>query len=249
VIEPVEKFVDSLRTAFAVAAQQPNALVTFGIVPTHGHTGLGYVQRGDALDGIANAYKVLGFKEKPDKPTADRYVESRRYYWNSGMFVWRAATVMDVLRDYLPKSCEGLEKIAAAWGTPQQEQAVADIYPTLQKISIDYAVMEPAGQQGRVAVVEMPVRWLDVGSWPQLSETLQLDEQDNATDAARLVMVDSDNNIVVSRRDDHLIALIGVSDMVIVQTADATLICPKSEAQRVKDVVAKVKEKYGATHL
>jgi mannose-1-phosphate guanylyltransferase len=249
VIEPVTDFVTAMRAGFDVVKLDPKMLVTFGIVPTHGHTGLGYVQRGDALDSIPNAYKVLGFKEKPDKPTADRYVESRRYYWNSGMFVWRASTVMDTLREYLPKSAEGLDKIAAAWGTPDQEKAIAEIYPTLQKISIDYAVMEPAGQQGRVAVVEMPVRWLDVGSWPQLSETLELDDQNNATDARRLVMLDSDNNIVVSRRDDHLIALIGVSDMVIVHTPDATMICPKSEAQRVKDVVAKVKEKYGTNHL
>jgi mannose-1-phosphate guanylyltransferase len=249
VIEPVTDFVAAMRNGFEVACREPQTLVTFGIVPTHGHTGLGYVQRGDAIDNVTNAYRVLGFKEKPDKPAADRYVESRRYYWNSGMFVWRAATVMDVLREYLPKSCQGLETIAAAWGTPQQEQTIAEVYPTLQKISIDYAVMEPAGQQGRVAVVEMPVRWLDVGSWPQLSETLELDEQNNATDAPRLVMVDSDNNIVVSRRDDHLIALIGVSDMVVVHTADATMICPKSEAQRVKDIVAKVKERYGSAHL
>ena len=249
VIEPVTDFVTAMRAGFEVVKRDPRMLVTFGIVPTHGHTGLGYVQRGDALDSIPNAYKVLGFKEKPDKPTADHYVESRRYYWNSGMFVWRAATVMDTLREYLPRSCDGLEKIAAAWGSDAQEKMIAEVYPTLQKISIDYAVMEPAGQQGRVAVVEMPVRWLDVGSWPQLSETLELDDQNNAVDAARLVIVDSDNNIVVSRRDDHLIALIGVSDLVVVSTPDATMICPKSEAQRVKDIVGKVKEKYGTVHL
>lgn len=249
VIEPIPDFVTAMKSGFDVARKDPKMLVTFGIVPTHGHTGLGYVQRGDALDNIPNAFKVLGFKEKPDKPTADSYVESRRYYWNSGMFVWRASTVMDVLKEYLPKSHEGLSKIAAAWGTADQEKSIGEIYPTLQKISIDYAVMEPAGRAGQVAVVEMPVKWLDVGSWPQLSETLELDENNNATDAKKLVMVDSDNNIVVSREGDRLIALIGVSDMVVVQTHDATMICPKSEAQRVKDVVAKVKERFGAAHL
>lgn len=249
VIEPVETFADAIRSGFEIAKQSPQMLVTFGIVPTHGHTGLGYVQRGDALDGIAGAFKVLGFKEKPDKQTADKYVESQRYYWNSGMFVWRASTVMDTLKDYLPKSHEGLSKIAAAWGTPSQQSAIDDIYPTLQKISIDYAVMEPAGKEGRVAVVEMPVNWLDVGSWPQLSETLDLDAQNNATDAKKLVMVDCSDNIVVAREGDHVVTLIGVSDMVVVHTKDATLICPKSESQRVKEVVAQVKEKFGTNHI
>lgn len=249
VIEPIDKFSAAIRSGFEIAKKWPEKLVTFGIVPTHGHTGLGYVQRGDALDGVDGAFKVLGFKEKPDKPTADKYVESRRYYWNSGMFVWSAATVMNMLREYLPKSHEGLSKIAAAWGTPAQQKAIDEIYPTLQKISIDYAVMEPAGQQGRVAVVEMPVNWLDVGSWPQLSETLELDDQNNATDARRLIMLDCTDNIVVSREEGHVVTLIGVSDMVVVHTKDATLVCPKNETQRVKDVVAKVKEKYGAGHI
>ena len=250
VIEPVDVFANAIRQGFAITKLDPMKLVTFGIVPTHGHTGLGYVQRGDALDGIAGAYQVLGFKEKPDKPTADRYVESGRYYWNSGMFVWRAATVMSTLKEYLPKSHEGLSTIAAAWGTPRQQAVIDDVYPTLQKISVDYAIMEPAGAKGRVAVVEMPVNWLDVGSWPQLSETLALDESNNARDgSSRVVMLDSTDNIIVSRDPKHLISLIGVSDMVIVHTPDATMICPKAESQRVKELVALVKGAHGATHI
>jgi mannose-1-phosphate guanylyltransferase len=249
VIEPIEKFSAAIKSGFEIARKWPDMLVTFGIVPTHGHTGLGYVQRGDALDGIPGSYKVLGFKEKPDKQTADKYVESRRYYWNSGMFVWRASTVMDMLKEYLPKSHEGLTKIANAWGAADQQKTVDQIYSTLQKISIDYAVMEPAGQLGRVAVVEMPVNWLDVGSWPQLSETLDLDDQNNATDAQKLIMIDCSDNVVVSREGDHVLTLIGLSDMVVVHTKDATLVCTKAESQRVKDVVAKVKEKFGAGHI
>ena len=249
VIEPIEDFTGSMRGGFDVARKDPNALVTFGIVPTHGHTGLGYVERGEAFAGVANAYRVNGFKEKPDKPTADRYVESRRFYWNSGMFVWRATTVLKQLEDFLPATRESLRKIADAWGTPQQESVLTEQYQGLKKISVDYAVMEPAAKAGRVAVVEMPVKWLDVGSWPQLSETLELDEQSNAVDSRRSVLLDSNDNIVVNPVDGHVVTLIGVSDMVIVHTPDATLICPKSEAQRVKDVVAKVKERYGAEHV
>lgn len=248
VIEPIDSFQRSIRLAFDVVGRNPDMLVTFGIVPTHGHTGLGYIHRGDELPGFTGAYRVQAFKEKPDKPTADRYVESGRYYWNSGMFVWRADAVLNALKQFLPQSHEGLMRIASAWNTEQRNATLAEVYPRLPKISIDYAVMEPAAQargKGGVAAVEMPVQWLDVGSWPALAETLPTDDHDNATDAAALVQLDSDGNIIVSHDPSHLLALIGVSDSVIVHTPDATLICPKSEAQRVKDLVGRIKEKFG----
>jgi mannose-1-phosphate guanylyltransferase len=251
VIEPVEQFQRSIQTAFDVVAQQPNALVTFGIVPTHGHTGLGYIHRGEALQltgGASGAYRVQAFKEKPDKPTADRYVESERYYWNSGMFVWRCDFVTGELATHLPEQKKGLGEITAAWGTPKQQETLNRIYPTLPKISIDYALMEPAAQgkgKAQVVVVEMPVNWLDVGSWPALAETLATDDRDNAVDAGAYVVLDSDSNIIVSEDPQHLVSTIGISDMIVVHTKDATLICPKSDAQRVKELVAKVKEKFG----
>ena len=252
VITPVETFQERLAVGFETCEKFPKLLVTFGIVPTHGHTGLGYVQRGGPLtvDAREGVYAVQAFKEKPDKPTADRYVESGRYYWNSGMFVWRAATVLDYLREFLPESHKGLTQIADAWGTDRQRSTVDEVYPTLPKISIDYAVMEPASRRPAedegVAVAEMTVKWLDVGSWPALAETMEADEHDNAIDAATTAMLDSDANIVVSRDPNHLIALIGVSDMVVVHAGDCTLVCPKSESQRVKDMVDKVlKPKFG----
>src|SRR5687767_7591580 len=127
VIEPIEKFQDALKTAFSVTAEMPEALVTFGIVPTHGHTGLGYIHRGEALQlkqrsGNSEAFRVLAFREKPDKPTADRYVESGRYYWNSGMFVWRCDTVLNELGAHLPESARALGQIGDAWGTGRQDQ-------------------------------------------------------------------------------------------------------------------------------
>ena len=252
VITPVDVFLERLDVGFETCETFPKLLVTFGIVPTHGHTGLGYVQRGQplSLDGKDGVFSVQAFKEKPDKPTADRYVESGRYYWNSGMFVWRAETVLAYLKEFLPNSHGGLTQIADAWGTDKQAETVGRIYPTLPKISIDYAVMEPASRRPAddegVAVVEMPVKWLDVGSWPAMAETLDIDEHDNAVDAKAVAMLDSDSNIVLSRDGDHLIALIGVSDLVVVHTADCTLVCPKSESQRVKELVDKVvKPKYG----
>jgi mannose-1-phosphate guanylyltransferase len=249
VIEPVEKFQAALKTAFDVAAAQPASLVTFGIIPTFGHTGLGYIHRGESLSSRGNsAFRVLSFKEKPDKATADRYVESGRYYWNSGMFVWRCDTVLSELQAHLPQSYRGLMQIAQTWDTPRRDAVLKEVYPELPKISIDYAVMEPASQgrgKAQVVVVEMPVQWLDVGSWPALAETLQTDGHNNATDCPVCVLVDSDDNIVISEDPAHLITTVGISDMIIVHTRDATLVCPKREAQRVKELVARVREKYG----
>jgi mannose-1-phosphate guanylyltransferase len=248
VIEPIDTFQSALQTAFDVVARVPNALVTFGIIPTHGHTGLGYVQRGEALAGFRGAFKVQAFKEKPDKPTADRYVESGRYYWNSGMFVWRADTVLGELATHLPDEHRGHMYIAEAWGTPQQDEVLHGVYPNLKKIAIDFAVMEPASQnkgKAQVVVIELPVQWLDIGSWPALAETLPPDDHDNATSADMVVLLDSNDNIIISDDPGHLISAIGMNDMIVVHTKDATLVCPKPEAQRVKELVGRVKEKYG----
>ena len=256
VIEPIDTFQNAIRTGFDLVAENPSALVTFGIVPTHGHTGLGYIHRGEGLtvkgrSGVA--YKVQAFREKPDKPTADRYVESGRYYWNSGMFVWRCDTVLGELQQHLPQSYRGLTQIAQTWDDPtKRESVLREVYPELPRISIDYAVMEPASQgrgKARVAVVEMPVQWLDVGSWPALAETLETDEHNNATQAPVYVLLDSDDNIIVSEDPNHLVTTIGISDMIVVHTRDATLVCPKSESQRVKDLVGRVKEKYGERYM
>jgi mannose-1-phosphate guanylyltransferase len=143
-------------------------------------------------------------------------------------------------------------KIAEAWDSPGCDAVLQEVYPSLPKISIDYAVMEPASQhkgKAQVAVVEMPVQWLDVGSWPALAETLRTDEHNNATDCPSCVFVDSDDNIVISEDPKHLISTIGVADMIIVHTKDATLVCPKSEAQRVKELVGRVKEKFPGKYL
>ncbi len=254
VIEPVEKFQESLQSAFNVVAEIPEALVTFGIVPTHGHTGLGYIHRGEWLPikKGSEAYRVLAFREKPDKATADRYVESGRYYWNSGMFVWRCDTVLNELSMHLPESHRTMQQIADTWGTERQNAILNDLYPRLKKISIDYAVMEPASQnkgKARVVVVEMPVRWLDVGSWPALAETLPMDTHDNTLDCETCVLLDADSNIIINDDPAHLISTIGINDMIVIHTKDATLICSKDDAQRVKELVGKVREKFGGKFI
>lgn len=255
VIEPLDAFRQALDLGFEVVDQQPRALVTFGIVPTEPHTGLGYIHRGEAAgvpSGRAGVHRVREFKEKPDKATADRYLESGEYYWNSGMFVWRADTVLDELAMHLPECHKGVTAVAEAWATPRRQTVLADVYPRLPRISIDYAVMEPASRgRGRAQVftVEMSVDWLDIGSWPALAETLAVDEHDNATDAELCVLLDCDDNIIVSRDPEHLLAAAGLSDMIIVHTRDVTMICPRRDAQKVKSLVELVQRQTGARFI
>ena len=251
VIEPINTFQERVRIAYEVAERVPNALVTFGITPTHPATGYGYVHVNQPLAGFENVRRVEAFKEKPDEVTAKRYLEHGRYLWNSGMFVWKASTLLDCIKRYRPDTHAGLMKIADAWGTDQQQAVLEQVYPTLEKISVDYAVLEPAGRDENVSLVtvEMPVRWLDVGSWPSYGETLKPDNDGNRTSAEKAIFMDTTNTLIVSDDDDHLVATIGLSDIVIVKTGKATLICHKDVAQRIKDMHAQVADRFGDEYL
>ena len=238
IIEPLNVFQNALRTAFDMVDQYPEYLVTFGIKPTHAATGYGYVERGTELG--AGAYKVTAFKEKPVEAVARQYVQSGKYFWNSGMFVWKTQTILKQLQAHLPQSYDGVMKIAAAWGTKDFKRILAEIYPTLPKISIDYAVME---KSTHVAMVPMPVNWLDVGNWNSVAATISPDASDNRAIGCQLASLDSSEVLAISE-NDHLIATIGLKDMVIVHTPAATLICPASKTEQIKQLVAQIQQQY-----
>jgi mannose-1-phosphate guanylyltransferase len=161
------------------------------------------------------------------------------------MFVWRAATVLQALAEHLPASAEGLARVVAVPAGPQRDAVLAEVFPTLLKISVDYAVLEPAATEpGRVLVADLDVDWLDVGSWPALAQTLERVGEDAVSGLA--VTLDSGGNIVFSDDPDHLVALVGVRDSVVVHTADVTLVCPVSDAERVKQLLAAVEERHGS---
>ncbi|MGY1775247.1 mannose-1-phosphate guanylyltransferase [Geodermatophilus sp. SYSU D00804] len=244
VIRPVERFAATLTTAFDAVTARPRALVTLGITPTAPATGFGYVRRGPAtaVPGVAEA---AAFKEKPDRATAEAYLASGEYLWNSGMFVWRARTVLDALADHLPTSAEGLARIVAAPAGAERDAVLAEVFPTLPKTSVDYAVLEPAATEpGRVLVADLDVEWLDVGSWPALAQTLAA--ADGNAVGGLAVTLDSAGNIVFSDDPEHLVALVGVRDSVVVATADVTMVCPVSDAERVKQLLSAVEERHGA---
>jgi mannose-1-phosphate guanylyltransferase len=191
--------------------------------------------------------EAASFREKPDLATAEEYVASGEYLWNSGMFVWRAQTVLEALADHLPATAEGLARIVAAPAGPERDAVLAEVFPTLPKISVDYAVLEPAAAEpGRVLVADLDVDWLDVGSWPALANTLEHDG-DNTVHGL-VASVDSAGNIVFSDDPGHLVALVGVRDSVVVHTADVTMVCPVSDAERVKQLLGAVEERYGSRY-
>lgn len=245
IMHPVEAFHAALDEGFRVAEESPDALVTFGVVPTTAHTGYGYLQRGEALPGHADVCGVHAFKEKPDRETAEHYLASGGYWWNSGMFVWRAATLLRQVETLQPETYAEIMKLA---GSPDQ---LAEIYPGLLKISVDYAVMEPVSRghgSARVVAVRLPISWHDVGGFAALGEHLPRDERGNATQGVS-VLVDAHDNLVINQSEDgRLVAVVGLSGMVIVQTPQITLVCPTSEAERVKELVAQVTNELGVAY-
>ena len=247
VIRPMDRFAAALTRAYDVLASRPDALITLGITPTSPATGFGYVQRG-APTGLPGVAEVAAFREKPDSAMAEMYLASGDYVWNSGMFVWRAQTVLDALDEYLPASADGLRRIVAAAPGPDRSAVLAEVFPTLEKISVDYAVLEPAATRpGRVLVADLDVDWLDVGSWPALAHTLDVDAAGNAVRGLAVVL-DGSGNIVLSDDPTHVVAMVGVSDSVVVHTADATMVCPVADAERVKQLLAAVEERYGTRY-
>jgi mannose-1-phosphate guanylyltransferase len=256
IIEPREKFQSLIDLGFRLVESDPSRLVTFSIKPTYPATGFGYVERGAPIDGVEGAkglaFKVARFVEKPDLPRATAYVQSGVFGWNSGMFVWKAATFMDALHKFKPESYEGLKRIQDAWGTDRQQAVLNEVYPTLPKISVDFAVMEPASKsrdrQFSVCTVLMDLSWLDVGSWPSYGQTLQPDASGNRIallargdeGPGKAVTESSTGNLIVNARPGHTIALLGCKDLIVVHTEEATLVMPRDKAEALKDLHSKV---------
>lgn len=239
IISPWDTFVAAVERAYSVAERHSDALVTMGIRPTRPDTNYGYVRRGETLE--QGVFEVRKFTEKPNVAAAMKYLSSGEYYWNSGMFAWRASAILGQLQKHLPGTHDAVQEIASAWRTPQRDEKLNKLYPGLMKISIDFAVMERAD---RALIVEMGCHWVDVGSWPAFEAVVEADRDGNVEAAKRVLHLGSRGNIVVSE-DEHLIATIGVDDLVIVHSKDATLICTKRDTQCIKELVDNVSRKYG----
>jgi mannose-1-phosphate guanylyltransferase len=240
VIEPTQEFRRAAHVAEQMAEEHPAALITFGIVPTFPATGYGYIHRSGEVahrQGIA-VYKVEAFKEKPPSELAERFVASGDYFWNSGIFVWKVATILAALKERQPKLHAAVLRIAEAWSTPERQRVLTREYEGLERISIDFAVMEHAKE---VLVVQAPYRWDDVGSWLALERMHPQDAHENTILATHSGI--STTGCVIVGDPGKLITTIGVSNLLIIQDGDATLVADRREESTVKALVEQMKKK------
>ena len=233
-----KKFEEALQEAIEVA--QGDKIVTIGIKPTEPSVAFGYIRKGERLS--STACEVLEFVEKPDIQTARKYVESQEYLWNAGMFIAKAEIILQILAKTQPSLHQGVMEIAEVWDSDQRKSVLDRVWPTLTKIAIDYSLAEPAAKAGQVAVVPAQFEWHDVGDFAAISE-LQAQGQRgqlSVLGSAR-VLTESSSGIIVSDTG-RLVALIGLEDVIVVDTADALLVTSKQHAQKVKSLVDSLRQ-------
>jgi mannose-1-phosphate guanylyltransferase len=234
VIEPAQEFRRALHAATQLVEEFPNALITFGISPTFPATGYGYIHRGQDIgtrQGLL-VNRVAQFREKPSVDLAEQFVATGNYSWNSGIFCWKASTVLAALRSQQPRIHDAVSRIAAAWETPRGPDVLAGEYEALPRISIDYAVLEKYPER---LVLQAPFHWDDVGSWLAMERLHPQDVHGN-TILAKHLGVNTARCVVVGDAE-RLIATTGVCDLLIIQDADATLIAHRSDEAGIKLLV------------
>jgi mannose-1-phosphate guanylyltransferase len=241
VIEPVPLFQKAILAGAGLAAEHPHALVTFGIPPTYPATGFGYIERGELLPGRSGfeAFRISAFKEKPDAETAKSYLALGRYFWNSGIFVWRAAAILAELARLQPALHQAVLRISQAWPPPQRMQVFRREYEPLRRISIDYAVMEHC-REG--LVLNTPFVWDDVGSWSALQRHFPQDESDNTVQGTDCIALDSKGCIIMGDgTPGQVVVAVGVSDLLIVREGNALLVARRDDDQGIKKLVEHLK--------
>ena len=236
-IAQAKRYREIVRAALALAGE-PGRLVILGIPPTCPETGFGYIEREDQpLGGDVKAYPVRRFTEKPALAVAKEYVASGRYQWNAGNFFWRVSTFLDALKEFLPSTYHQLEALAKHFGKRSYASQLQRIYPKLENISVDYAVLEKARN---VIVVPAQVGWSDIGSWAAVYELLAKRAGENIFSGEGQTL-DAEGNFLWSPK--KFIAAVGIRDLVVVETPDALLICPRDRAQDVSKIVKSLEER------
>lgn len=236
-IEPAESFRAALAEAVELVEQDPTRIVTFGIRPTYPAEIFGYIECGDQVPGAA-AYRATRFREKPARSIAEQYLAAGNFFWNSGIFVWKARTIIDALTKYEPQMMAHLQKIAAAWGKPNFNEVFDREFTEIRGKSIDFAVME---HYPNIVVLKAPYRWDDVGSWQAISRTSGVDANGNTVQAKHVGIRTTGS--IVRGPDDHLLVTLGLQDCVVVHTPDATLVAHKSEEEAIREVVKELDQR------
>jgi mannose-1-phosphate guanylyltransferase len=225
----------------AVDVAEKGYLVTLGINPTYAATGYGYIQRGDPIPErvVYPVYEVSKFKEKPDEEQARAMISAGDHSWNSGMFVWRAATILDEIQMQMPGLHGALKDIEAAWDSTECAEVIQRVWPGLRNETVDYGVMENAE---KVAVLPAGgLEWSDVGSWDSLFDVMLPDQNGNIVFAGQHIAEDTHNSLVYGNHSERMVVTIGVDDLIIVDSGDVLMICHKDQAQKVRKIVDQLK--------
>lgn len=236
-IEPLETFVEAVRSAARVAAGSA-ALYTFGVEPTCPATAYGYLETGEVLDADppGEHFRLRRFVEKPDADRARAYLASGGFLWNSGMFVWTPEAILEAFRRHLPGHLEALEPVVRSWGGGDPPAALAAAFESLPSVSVDFGVMEKADD---VRMVKALFSWKDVGGWVALEEFLESDADGNAR-RGRLETLKASSNLVFCEDESETVALVGVEDLVVVRAGTVTLVVRRADAENVRDLVTRL---------
>ena len=242
IITPVDEFQKALLDAQHLVDQNPSSLITFGITPTRPAETYGYIQAGNPFS--STSFDVQGFTEKPDAQTANQYLQQGGYYWNSGIFVWKAQTILNALKATRPDIIEHIDTIVGKHGQPDFDEVFEREFVAIKGTSIDYAVME---NYKPILMIEAPFQWDDIGSWQALSRLFPTDENNN-TILSEHIGVETTGSIIHSS-SNHLIATVGVNDLIIVHTSDATLVANKHDEESVRKLTDLLNDNGAQTYL
>ena len=239
VVRPAAEFRETVKHAVTLFEKRPDALVLIGVPATNPSTAFGYIERGEPFGDAPGVSQVASFREKPDRTIAQQYVDSGSFYWNSGIFVWRAQRILGALAEFEPELHRRLMTIRDALGTLQWEHVLAREFEAIKAISIDHAVLERSRD---AVVIEAPFEWDDVGSWQALPRLLGTDDAGNTVDGVHCG-VETRGCVIRSVGGEHLIATAGVEDLIIIHTPDATLVARKDDEDAVRKLVQELEER------
>lgn len=236
-----KEFCRVLSIAEQFVKRHPDCIIPIGVRPSHPDVGYGYIECGEVIDTEdgKNLWQVTSFKEKPDLKAAKEFVSQANYLWNANMFVWKVSTVLDLYARHLPEMYEQLLVIEKALGTPDQQAVIDDIYPKLEQIAVDYAIIEKAEN---IAAMAADIGWSDIGDWARLKDEVAEAEADNVVIGAEHINISTENSLIYTSRKGKIVATVHVENLVIVDTEDALLICDKYSSGKVKQVVEWLQE-------
>jgi mannose-1-phosphate guanylyltransferase len=237
VIPAEDQFHAAVHQATSSVEEEPRRMVTFGIPPTYPSERFGYIERGEPIAEEAKVFHAGLFREKPTAEVAEQYIASGNYYWNSGIFVWKARTILDALQEFEPQMYQRLRTIADSMDTETFSETFDREFTAIEGKSVDYAVME---RYENVIVVEVPFRWDDAGNWRSLARMCGGDEHGNTVEGKHLGV--KTRGCIVRGEEDHLIVTVGMEDCIVVQTPDATLVARKHDEASIRDVIELIRE-------